>query len=77
MKPIRDYTEGQWLILLWAFIAFFLLFGLFIGSFGVVVISVLGGAGAGYTTYLYVQNATGAQPPGSAPDSDSYEGGNR
>jgi hypothetical protein len=60
VKPIRAYSDGQWLLLLWAFIVLFLVAGLFLGITALVVIALLGGAGAGYTTYLYVQNSTGA-----------------
>ena len=69
MKPIRAYSDGQWLLLLWAFIVFFLIAGLFLHITALVAVALLGGAGAGYTTYLYVQNSTGT------PGSGSSEGG--
>jgi|tagenome__1003787_1003787.scaffolds.fasta_scaffold19570404_2 hypothetical protein len=75
MKPIRNYSDGQWLLLLWGLIVLFLLGGLFLGSTAVVVVAVLGGVGAGYTTYLYVQNAAGPRSSSPASDADSNEGG--
>jgi hypothetical protein len=60
VKPIRAYSDGQWLLLLWGFIVLFLIAGLFLGITALIVVALLGGAGAGYTTYLYVQNSTGA-----------------
>jgi hypothetical protein len=72
MKPIRDYSEGQWLLLMWGFVVFFLVTGLFLGSKAVVAVSILGGAGAGYTTFLYVQQHTSPRPNG-----DTHEGDNR
>jgi hypothetical protein len=70
VKPIRDYSDGQWLLLLWAFIVLFLIAGLFLGITALVVIALLGGAGAGYTTYLYVQNSTGTPGNGNTGNSD-------
>src|SRR3954449_4328337 len=55
MKPIRNYSDGQWLLLLWGFVLLFLLTGIFISTL-VLVVSVLGALGAGYTTYLYVRS---------------------
>jgi hypothetical protein len=54
MKPIRNYSDGQWLLLLWGFVLMFLLVGIFISTL-VLVIAVLGALGAGYTTYLYLR----------------------
>ncbi len=72
MKPIRAYSEGQWLLLLWGFIVFFLVAGLFLGITALIVVALLGGAGAGYTTYLYVQASTGGA---GRPPADHEDGG--
>jgi hypothetical protein len=76
VKPIRAYSDGQWLLLLWAFIVFFLIAGLFLHITALVVVALLGGAGAGYTTYLYVQTSTGAaaRPPSDNGRSDTDDG---
>jgi hypothetical protein len=72
VKPIRDYSEGQWLLLLWAFIVLFLLAGIALGVLPLVVISLIAAAGAGYTTYLYVQQNVAPRPlpPSLNPNDD-------
>ena len=76
MKPIRNYSEGEWLLLLWGAIAFVLIAGLFLGVVAMIVIALLAAAGAGYTTFLYVQQL-GSRSTGTTPDydSDRNEGG--
>ena len=84
MKPIRQYSDGQWLLLLWAFIVVFLVTGAFISK-PVLVVAILAAAGAAYTTFLYVRENTGGSSarnrsasdpaPGQAPDADPHEGG--
>ncbi len=54
MKPIRNYSDGQWLLLLWGFILFFLVVGIFLSTL-VLIVAVLGALGAAYTTYLYLR----------------------
>ncbi|MFX6250533.1 hypothetical protein ABTF88_21520, partial [Acinetobacter baumannii] len=72
---VRDYSEGEWLLLLWGAIAFVLIAGLFLGVIAMVVIALLAAAGAGYTPFLYVQQL-GPRPAGPTdPDSDRNEGG--
>ncbi len=55
MKPIRNYSDGEWLLLLWAFVLLFLAAGLFLGSTAVTIVAVLGALGAGYTTFIYLR----------------------
>jgi hypothetical protein len=86
MKPIRDYNDGQWLLLLWAFIVVFLVTGFAIST-PVLLVAILAALGAAYTTYLYVREQIGARsrgttlPPDSAgagpdePSADPNEGG--
>jgi hypothetical protein len=64
MKPIRDYSDGQWLLLLWAFIGIFLVTGLAISKL-VLVVAILAALGAAYTTFLYVRERIGNSPSGS------------
>src|SRR4051812_23674116 len=54
MKPIRNYSDGQWLLLLWGFVLLFLVVGIFISTL-VLVVAVLGALTAAYTSYLYVR----------------------
>jgi hypothetical protein len=75
MKPIRSYSDGQWLVLLWAFVALFLIAGLFLGIAALVVISLLGAAGAGFTTFVYVRELTGPRGDSPASDADTTDGG--
>ena len=80
MKPIRDYNDGQWLLLLWAFIVVFLVTGFAIST-PVLVVAILAALGAGYTTYLYVREQIGQRPsrplaseaPGSETESSRAE----
>ncbi|HSP39769.1 MAG TPA: hypothetical protein VLR26_18670 [Frankiaceae bacterium] len=74
MKPIRDYSDGQWLLLLWAFIVVFLVAGVAIST-PVLIVAILAALGAGYTTYLYVreqiaQRSDGTLPSEGTPPSD-------
>jgi hypothetical protein len=64
MKPIRDYNDGQWLLLLWAFIVIFLIAGLAMST-PVLVVAILAAVGAAYTTYLYARERIGRSPTGS------------
>jgi hypothetical protein len=64
MKPIRDYSDGQWLLLLWAFIVVFLITGLAI-SRPVLIVAILAALAAAYTTYLYVRERIGSSGSGS------------
>ena len=64
MKPIRNYNDGQWLLLLWAFIILFLITGLAISNL-VLVVAILAAIAAGYTTFLYVREQIGQSPTGS------------
>jgi hypothetical protein len=76
VKPFREYSDGHWLLLLWGMIVFVLLVGLFFSSAVIIVLSLLAGAGAGYTTYLYIQQLSGGPRSGSpASDADRHEGG--
>jgi hypothetical protein len=58
VKPIRNYSDGEWLLLMWTFVVLFLAAGLAI-SRTVLVVAVLGALAAGYTTFLYVADRTG------------------
>jgi hypothetical protein len=64
MKPIRDYNDGQWLLLLWAFIVLFLIVGLTLST-PVLVVAILAAVAASYTTYLYMREVIGRSPNGS------------
>jgi hypothetical protein len=64
MKPIRDYSDGQWLLLLWAFIVLFLIAGLAMSTL-VLVVAIVAAIGAAYTTYLYARERIGRSPSGS------------
>ena len=64
MKPIRDYNDGQWLLLLWAFIVVFLVTGSRSAQ-PVLVVAILAALAAAYTTYLYLRERIGRSPTGS------------
>jgi hypothetical protein len=64
MKPIRDYNDGQWLLLLWAFIVAFLIVGLALST-PVLVVALIAALGAAYTTVLYARERIGRSPSGS------------
>jgi hypothetical protein len=64
MKPIRNYSDGQWLLLLWTFIVLFLITGLAISKL-VLAVAILGALAAAYTTYLYVRERIGSSGSGS------------
>jgi hypothetical protein len=69
---MKNLSDGQWLLVLWGAIVAVLLLGLAMKITTMVVLALVGGAGAGYTTYLYVRQATD-QGPRSGPPGDDAE----
>lgn len=84
MKPIRNYSDGQWLLLLWAFVLLFLVTGVFLSTL-VLVVAIFGAIGAVYTSFLYLRANDFALPflparrPGRSEaddgDDDGYDDG--
>jgi hypothetical protein len=62
VKPIRDYSDGQFLLLFWAFVVLFLGAAVLTSSRLVLAVTVLGALTACYTTYVYVADRLGRSP---------------
>jgi uncharacterized membrane protein YdjX (TVP38/TMEM64 family) len=61
-------SDGQWLAALWTVVVIALLAGLIMGISVLVVLSLLGAAGAGYTTFLFVRQQTSSANFAQDPD---------